>query len=121
MLTLNNLVQTKLVCGDLLDHCASICAFFNFGFQGVFETETVSRNTPVLNVFVVCGPFQRLSTLVAPCPSIRFCNITAALFSKGLCSWPLQNRSVAPKGGRGPRLRSPALNPPFATTTKTLR
>ena len=46
--------------------------------------------------FVVCGPFQKRSTLLAPCPSLGFCNVTAELFSKGLCSWPPENRSVAP-------------------------
>jgi len=33
---------------------------------------------------------------------LAFCNIiTAELFSKGLCSWHPENRSVAPKGGLG--------------------
>jgi len=52
------------------------------------------------------APFQRLSTLVVPCSSIGFCNITAELFSRGFCSWPPENVLVAPKGGRGPRLRN---------------
>jgi len=55
------------------------------------------------------APFQRLSTLVAPCSSIGFCNITAELFSKGLCSWTPKNRYVAFKGGFGLRLRNSAL------------
>jgi len=53
--------------------------------------------------------FQRNPTLVVPCSSIGFCNITAELFSKGLCSWPLGNRSVVPNGGRGLRLRNPVI------------
>jgi len=38
------------------------------------------------------------------------CNITAKQPSEGRCSWRLENHSVAPKGGRGPRLRNPGLN-----------
>ena len=59
--------------------------------------------------FMVCVPFQSLSTLVIPCSSIGFCNITAELFRKDLGSWPPENRSVDPKVGRGLRLRNPAL------------
>jgi len=29
--------------------------------------------------------------------------------SKSLCLWPLENRSMALKGGRGPQLRNPGL------------
>jgi len=36
----------------------------------------------VLNLSWFVASFQRLSTLVAPCSSIGFCNITAELFSK---------------------------------------
>ena len=56
----------------------------------------------VLNLAWFVAPFQRLSTLVAHCSSIGFCNITAELFGKGLCSWPPENRSMAPKGAEGP-------------------
>ena len=55
----------------------------------------------------------KLSWAVAPSKDSQhivtfgLCNITAKLPSKGLCSWPPDNRSVAPKGGRGPRLRNP--------------
>jgi len=49
------------------------------------------------------------SWLVAPCSSIRFCNITAELFSKGRWSWLLANRSVAPRGAEGLRLRNPVI------------
>jgi len=31
--------------------------------------------------------------------------------SGGLCSWPPENRSVAPKRARRPRLRNPVLDP----------
>jgi len=42
--------------------------------------------------------------------TLGFCNITAELFSKSLCSWwPPENYSVAPKRGRGPWLRNPVL------------
>jgi len=34
----------------------------------------------VLNISWFVAPFQRLSTLVAPCSSIGFCNITAEQF-----------------------------------------
>ena len=63
--------------------------------------------TVVLNLSWFVASFQRL---VAPCSSIGFCNIRAELFSKGHCSWPPGNRSVAPKRGRGSRLRNPGLN-----------
>jgi len=56
----------------------------------------------VLNLSCFVAHFQRLSTLVAPCSSIGFCNITPQLFSKGLSSWPPENRTVASKGCRGP-------------------
>jgi len=42
----------------------------------------------VLNLTWFVAPFQRLPTLVAPCSSIGFCNITAELYSKGLSLWP---------------------------------
>ena len=56
------------------------------------------------------APFKRLSTLVAPCYSIK-------IPSFGLCSWhllglctcPQRTASVAPKGERGPSLRNPDL------------
>jgi len=35
--------------------------------------------------FMICGPFQRLSQLAVTCSSIGFCDITAELFSQGLC------------------------------------
>jgi len=40
----------------------------------------------------------------------RFCNIRAELFDKGLCSWPIKNRTVDLKGVRGPRLSNPDLS-----------
>jgi len=49
----------------------------------------------VLNLSWFVVPFHRLSTLVASCSSVGFCNITAELSSKGLCSWP-------PRGSRAP-------------------
>ena len=49
----------------------------------------------VLSLSWFVAPFHRLSTLVVPCPSIGFCNITAELFSRGLCSCP-------PMGTEGP-------------------
>ena len=64
------------------------------------------HETVVLNLLWFVAPFQRLPTLVDPCSSIEYCNITAELFSKSLCSWPPGNRSVVPNGGRGLRLRS---------------
>jgi len=41
--------------------------------------------------------------------TLGLCNITAKLPSENLRSWPPENRSVAPSGGRGPRLRDPGL------------
>jgi len=60
----------------------------------------------VLNPSWFVAPFQRLSTLVVLCLSIAFCQITAELFSKCLCSWPPENYSMAPKWGRGLQLRN---------------
>jgi len=68
----------------------------------------MSRNSGSQSSWFV-APFPRLPTIAAPCSSIGFCNITAELFSKGLCSWPLGNRSVVPNGGRGLRLRNPVI------------
>jgi len=65
------------------------------------------HNAVVLNLSWFVAPFQRLPTLVAPYSSIEFCNITAELFSKGLCSWSPGNRSVVPNGCRGLRLWNP--------------
>ena len=42
--------------------------------------------------------------------TLGLCNITAKLPSEDLCSWPPENRSVAPNRGRGPRLRNSALD-----------
>jgi len=33
--------------------------------------------------------------------ALGLCNITVKLPSKGLCSWPPENRSVAPRGAKG--------------------
>jgi len=41
--------------------------------------------------------------------TLGLCNITAKLPSEGHCSWPPENRSVAHKEGRGPRLRNPGI------------
>jgi len=66
-------------------------------------------STVVLNLWWFAASFQKLSTLVAPSSSIGFCNITAELLSTGICSWSPENRSVAPKAGRGPQLRNHGL------------
>ena len=53
--------------------------------------------------FMVCDPLPKtLNTCGLPCSSIGFCNITAEMFSKGLCSWPPENRSVGPRRAEGP-------------------
>jgi len=78
-----------------LQHAAYLC----------FSSRPVALN---LSWFVAL--FQRLSILVAPCPSIGFCNITAEVVSEGLYSWPPENPCVAPKGGRVPQLRNPDLD-----------
>ena len=49
--------------------------------------------------FMGCG---LLLKSVNTCSSIGFCNITAELFSKGLCLWPQKNWSVAAMGAEGP-------------------
>ena len=59
--------------------------------------------------FMVCGVLTKTLNTCDPCSSTGFCNITAELFSKGLCWWPPENRSVAPNWGQGPRLRNPDL------------
>jgi len=41
--------------------------------------------------------------------TLGLCNITAKLPSEGLCSWITENRSVAPKGDRGPSLKNPVV------------
>jgi len=61
------------------------------------------HKTVVLNLSWFVTPLQRLRALLAPCSTTGFCNITAELFSKGVCSWPPGNRSVV----RGLRLRNP--------------
>jgi len=38
--------------------------------------------------------------------TLELCNITEKLPSEGLCSWPLQNRSMNPKEGRRPCLKN---------------
>jgi len=63
----------------------------------------------VLNLSWFVALFQRLSILLASSSWTGFCNVTAEIFSKGLCSWPTEDRSVPPKGGRGVRLRNPDL------------
>jgi len=47
------------------------------------------------------GSFPRLTGEYLYIVTIELCNITAKLHSEGLCSWPPDNRSVAPKGGMG--------------------
>jgi len=66
---------------------------------------------------MICGPLPKTLNTSAPllinkntCLCFGFCNITAELSHKGLCSWPPENRSVDPKGGRGQHLlRNPGL------------
>jgi len=65
---------------------------------------------------MVCGPLPKTLNTCGPLfinknSKLYFglCTVTAELFSKGLCSWPPENRSVAPEGGRGGRLRNPGL------------
>jgi len=41
--------------------------------------------------------------------TLWLCNVTAKLLSEGLCPWP-QRTTSWPQGGRGPRLRNPAIN-----------
>jgi len=63
--------------------------------------------------------WEFIQTLVPPCSSIKipvsvtvalgFCNITAELFSEGLCSWSQENRSVDLKVDRAPWLRNPGF------------
>ena len=50
---------------------------------------------------MVCGPLPKTPNTCGPCSSIGFCNITAELFSKGLCSWPPGKCYVAAKGAEG--------------------
>jgi len=52
---------------------------------------------------------QRLSTLVAPCSSIGFCNITGELFSKGPPARGPRIIALWPPGDRGTRLRNAVL------------
>jgi len=42
--------------------------------------------------------------------TLELSNITAKLPSEGICLWLSENRSVAPKGGRGPRMRNPRID-----------
>jgi len=42
--------------------------------------------------------------------TLELCNITAKLPSESFCLWPPENRSVAPREDRGPRLRNPAID-----------
>ena len=58
---------------------------------------------------MVCGPLPK--TLVAPC-SYRFCNITAELFSKGLCSSPGEPLRDPQCGTRAP------VNKPWTRPSK---
>jgi len=75
------------------------------------KTANVSKNTgvPLFSAVVLSfswfvAPFNwRIINIV----TLGFCNTTAELFSKSLCSWPQENRSAAPTGDRGPRLRNP--------------
>jgi len=39
--------------------------------------------------------------------TLGLCNITAKLTSEGLCSWPPENRSVAPRRGERPVWETP--------------
>ena len=84
------------------------------GLLNKYQISEIQWLTPVvLNLSWFLAPFQRLSTLVISCSSIGFCNITAELqylVSKGLCSWPPENCSVAPRGGRGLGLRNRGLH-----------
>jgi len=70
--------------------------------QNVKNGEIAATRTVVFNLSWFVAPFQRLSTLVAPCSSIGCCNITAKLFSTDLCSWPPERTvSWLPRGTEG--------------------
>jgi len=47
---------------------------------------------------------------LCPCSSIGIFNIKAELFSKDVCSWPAENRSMVPLGDRGSRLKNAGLD-----------
>jgi len=82
---------------DFLYHCA-----WNRSHTWLIPLElSSSEEAMVLYLSWFVAAFQRLSTLVAPCSSIGFCDITAKLFSKGLCWWP---RRTAPLPPRWPRV-----------------
>jgi len=53
----------------------------------------------LLKILNTCGPLL-INKNTYLC--FGFCNITAELFNKGLCSWSLENRSVDPKGAERP-------------------
>jgi len=61
---------------------------------------------PLPKTLDTCGP---LIINKNSCLCFGFSNITAELYNKGFRSWPLGDRSVDPKGDRGPRLRNPVL------------
>jgi len=74
-----------------------------FGFvakQFLHEVLTKNSLEQWFSTFHGLWSASRLSTLVTPCSSIGFCNITAEIFSKGLCSWPPEDRSVVLKGAQ---------------------
>jgi len=56
------------------------------------------------------GPLLSLTGECLYIVTLGLCNITAKLPSEDLCSGTPENRSVAPKGDRGPRLRNPGLS-----------
>jgi len=53
------------------------------------------------------GLLQRTLANTLYIVTLELCNIKTKLPSESLCSWPPENRSVASKGVRGPRLRNP--------------
>jgi len=62
----------------------------------------------VLNLSWFMAPFQRLSTLVAPCSSIKIPSfflgfaVSRQIFSKDVCLWPQRTALWPPRGPRAP-------------------
>ena len=70
----------------------------------------------VLNLSWFVAPFQRLSTLVAPCSSIKIPKfvlgfvISRQSYLVKTSARGLRRTASWPQGGRGPRLRNPGLD-----------
>ena len=56
----------------------------------------------VLNVSWFLAPSPLFNWRIINIVTLGFCNITAELISKSLCSWPPENSFVVPKGPRAP-------------------